>query len=117
MTMRASPEELRKTLNRPEARHRYWHVLKEDRNFFPDAYEIFKLEFDGTHWEYEIEVRGPNSNIKGWKAPEKGKEVIRDIERFINDLNGVQPRELWREYLLNEAIDQDTRELIKELGL
>ena len=52
--MRASSEELRKTLNRPEARHRYWHVLKEDRNFFPDAHEIFKLEFDGKVYDMKI---------------------------------------------------------------
>jgi len=27
------PESFEKTLSRPEARHRYWHIKKEDREF------------------------------------------------------------------------------------
>ena len=34
-----------KVLNRPEAKHRYWLILKEDRNFFPPANEEFELKF------------------------------------------------------------------------
>ena len=48
------PEEYRKTLNRPEARHRYWHVLKDDRNFFPEANEIFKLKFDNKLYDMKV---------------------------------------------------------------
>ena len=48
------PEEYRKTLNRPEARHRYWHILKDDRDFFPEANEIFKLKFDNKLYDMKI---------------------------------------------------------------
>jgi len=47
-------EEYHKTLNRPEARHRYWHILKDDRNFFPEAQVNFKLEFDGKVYDMKI---------------------------------------------------------------
>ena len=46
--------EFTKRLNRPEARHRYWHILKDDREFFPDAHETFKLEFDGKVYELKV---------------------------------------------------------------
>ena len=29
-------EEYSRPLNRPEAKHRYWHIMKADRDFFPD---------------------------------------------------------------------------------
>ncbi|MDH3488535.1 MAG: hypothetical protein OEL82_10925 [Nitrosopumilus sp.] len=32
-------------MNRPEARHRYWHIIKEDRDFFPPAGKEFQLKF------------------------------------------------------------------------
>src|SRR3990170_891892 len=43
-----------KRLNRPEAKHRYWHILKDDREFFPEAHETFKLEFDGKIYELKV---------------------------------------------------------------
>ncbi len=46
--------ELTKILSRPEARHRYWHIKKEDRNFFPENYEIFKMEFDRKTYDMKI---------------------------------------------------------------
>ena len=46
--------EYAKILSRPEARHRYWHVKKEDRKFFPDALQSFKLRFDGKTYELKI---------------------------------------------------------------
>jgi len=46
--------EFTKHLNRPEARHRYWHILKDDREFFPEAHETFKLEFDGKIYEMKV---------------------------------------------------------------
>jgi len=48
------PEEYNKTLNRPEARHRYWHIYKEDRSFFPKAHETFKLDFHGVIYEIKV---------------------------------------------------------------
>lgn len=37
--------EYSKKLVKPEARHRYWHIHKSDRNFFPESLVSFKLEF------------------------------------------------------------------------
>ena len=38
-------DEYLKVLNRPEAKHRYWHILKSERDFFPPAHEEFELKF------------------------------------------------------------------------
>jgi len=46
--------EYRKTINRPEARHRYWHILKEDRDFFPPAHKIFKLKFHDKTYDMKV---------------------------------------------------------------
>ena len=43
-----------KTLNKPEARHRYWHIIKDDRDFFPEAHKIFKLKFDGKVFDLNV---------------------------------------------------------------
>ena len=37
--------EFLKTVNRPEAKHRYWHIQKADRDFFPPSHEEFELKF------------------------------------------------------------------------
>ena len=55
--------ELTKILSRPEARHRYWHIKKEERNFFPEPSEIFKLMFDGK--TYEIKVNHKDDIMTG----------------------------------------------------
>lgn len=47
-------EEYSRPLKKPEARHRYWHILKDERDFFPDADEIFKLEFDGKTFDMKV---------------------------------------------------------------
>lgn len=47
-------EEYSKNLTRPEAKHRYWHIHKADRSFFPESGEIFKLEFDGKKFEMKV---------------------------------------------------------------
>ncbi len=44
----------RKILNHPEARHRYWHIIKEDRDFFPSAHEIFKLKFHDKVYDMKV---------------------------------------------------------------
>jgi len=46
--------EYTKTINQPEARHRYWHILKSDRDFFPDAHKVFKLKFDGKVFDLKV---------------------------------------------------------------
>ena len=43
-----------KKLNKPEARHRYWHIIKSDREFFPDEHETFKMEFDDKVYELKV---------------------------------------------------------------
>lgn len=47
-------EEYSKVLKKPEARHRYWHILKDERDFFPDANILFKMEFDGKTFELKV---------------------------------------------------------------
>ena len=47
-------EKYQKALSRPEARHRYWHIRKEDREFFPDALQVFKLKFDGKTYDMKV---------------------------------------------------------------
>ena len=47
-------EEYSRQIRKAEARHRYWHIQKSDREFFPDTDTIFKLEFDGDVYEMKI---------------------------------------------------------------
>ena len=47
-------EEFQKILNQPEARHRYWHIIKDDREFFPESHETFKLKFDNKYYELTV---------------------------------------------------------------
>ena len=47
-------DEYSKPLNRPEAKHRYWHIMKADRDFFPDAHEIFKLKFHAKTYDLKV---------------------------------------------------------------
>ena len=44
-------EEYSRQIRKAEARHRYWHIQKSDREFFPDTDAVFKLEFDGDVYE------------------------------------------------------------------
>ncbi|MEO9309606.1 MAG: hypothetical protein ABI337_04860 [Nitrososphaera sp.] len=46
--------EYRKVLSRPEARHRYWHIRKAERNFFPETGKIFRLSFDGKTYDMKV---------------------------------------------------------------
>ena len=47
-------KEFQKFLNRSEAKTRYWRIQKSDRNFFPDAHEIFKLKFHDNIYELKV---------------------------------------------------------------
>ena len=47
-------EEYSRQIRKAEARHRYWHIQKSDREFFPDTDVVFKLEFDGDTYEMKI---------------------------------------------------------------
>ena len=47
-------EEYSRQIRKAEARHRYWHIQKSDREFFPDTDAVFKLEFDGDVYEMKI---------------------------------------------------------------
>jgi len=46
--------EYKKTLNRPEGKHRYWHIIKEDRDFFPLTNKIFKLKFQKKVYDMKV---------------------------------------------------------------
>jgi len=47
-------DEYTKNLNSPEARHRYWHIIKDERDFFPEALKVFKLKFDGKVFDLNV---------------------------------------------------------------
>jgi len=43
-----------KILVKPEARHRYWHIHKSDRDFFPESLVPFKLNFHSEIFELTV---------------------------------------------------------------
>jgi len=47
-------KEYSKPLNRPEAKHRYWHIKIDERDFFPDAHVMFKMEFEGKTYDMKV---------------------------------------------------------------
>ncbi|WP_268544027.1 hypothetical protein [Candidatus Nitrosotenuis cloacae] len=47
-------EKYQKNLSRPEARHRYWHIHKDNREFFPETGKIFSLKFDGKVFDLKV---------------------------------------------------------------
>ena len=47
-------EELIKNLSKPEAKHRYWHIRKDERSFFPESLQVFKMEFDGKTYDVRV---------------------------------------------------------------
>ena len=47
-------DEYSKPLKKPEARHRYWHIQKADRDFFPESDVKFKLKFHEKTFELEV---------------------------------------------------------------
>lgn len=47
-------DEYSKPLKKPEARHRYWHILIAEREFFPESGVEFKLQFDGKEFELKV---------------------------------------------------------------
>jgi len=56
-------KEYSRPLNRPEAKHRYWHIKIDERDFFPDANVIFQLKFDGK--EYDLKVNHKDDIMTG----------------------------------------------------
>ena len=48
------PEEFLKTVNRSEAKTRYWRVPKDDRDFFPPDHETFNLKFHDRVYELKV---------------------------------------------------------------
>ena len=51
-------DEYSKPLKKPEARHRYWHVQKADREFFPESDVKFKLKFHEKTFELKGKSQG-----------------------------------------------------------
>lgn len=51
-------DEYRKILNHPEARHRYWYITTEDRDFFPPTDKIFKLKFHDKVYDMKVNHKG-----------------------------------------------------------
>ena len=84
-----------KTLNRPEAKYRYWHIKKEDREFFPKSHEIFKLKFEDK--EYEMKVNHKDDIMTGQlynvcKFPEGTTiSVEKKRTKYVLTTEGTQP--------------------------
>lgn len=51
-------KEYRKTINKPEGRHRYWYITIEDRDFFPPTDKIFKLKFHDKVYDMKVNHKG-----------------------------------------------------------
>jgi hypothetical protein len=47
-------DEYSRPLKKPEARHRYWHIQKSERDFFPDAGVIFKMKFHKKTYDLKV---------------------------------------------------------------
>jgi len=47
-------KKLTKTLKKHEARYRYWSILKEERDFFPEKNTEFKVEFDRKTFDLKV---------------------------------------------------------------
>ncbi|WP_299291789.1 hypothetical protein [Nitrosopumilus sp.] len=47
-------EEFARPLKKPEARHRYWHIYRDERGFFPETGKVFTLEFEGKKFEMKV---------------------------------------------------------------
>ncbi len=47
-------EQYSRSLKKSEARHRYWHILKEEQDFFPDVNEMFTLKFHDKTYEMKV---------------------------------------------------------------
>ena len=46
--------EYSRVLKKPEARHRYWHIQKAERDFFPEAGVTFKLKFHDNTYDLKV---------------------------------------------------------------
>ena len=46
--------EYSKPLSQPEAKHRYWHIQKMDKGFFPEPLVEFTLEFKGKKFVLKV---------------------------------------------------------------
>lgn len=84
-----------KVLNRPEAKHRYWHILKSERDFFPPAHEEFELKFhDKT---YVLKVNHKDDIMTGqiyydYRLLEGNQIKIKKVsKKFILTADEAQP--------------------------
>ena len=46
--------EYSRPLKKPEAKHRYWHIKKADREFFPESLVEFIIEFHGKKYDLKV---------------------------------------------------------------
>ena len=70
-----SSKKLHKTLKKHEARYRYWSILKEERDFFPDQNIEFKVEFEGKKIVLKV---SPKNVVMAGQFYEKYKFVEND---------------------------------------
>jgi len=47
-------KEYSRLLKKPEARHRYWHIQKDNRVFFPEADVTFKIKFHEKTYDFNV---------------------------------------------------------------
>lgn len=67
-----------KILSRPEAKHRYWHIHKSEREFFPESGKFFNLEFDGKIFALKVNHK---DDIMTGQLYERHK--FQDVDRII----------------------------------
>ncbi len=86
-------KEYSRKIRKAEARHRYWHIQKSDRDFFPETDVPFELEFDGN--VYDMKINHKDDIMTG---------QLYERYRFLEDDRIVVTRKRKNVYLL-EAPD------------
>lgn len=88
-------KEYSRPLKKPEARHRYWHVQKSDRDFFPETNMPFTLKFHGI--AYELKVNHKDDIMTGklyevYQFLEGHRIIITKIKDYQYELDAPDTR-------------------------
>ena len=90
-----SKKEFSKMLSRAEAKHRYVHIPKDDRDFFPVAHEIFKLVYDGNEFEMKVNhkddlMTGQLYNIRRFPEGTVLHFTLKKSDTYLLDAEGTE---------------------------
>ncbi len=81
-----SNETYHKILKKSEAKYRWWRILKEDRDFFPDENIEFEVKFAGKTYVLKVNYR---DNIRTGQFYEKYKFLENDKIIFTRKKENV----------------------------